>query len=380
VISALTIIVLVFTVASALAFVLNLSLFNKAVETGNYSDDTLAVSVLIPARDEADGIRETINAVLANEGVELELVVLDDQSRDATAAIVREIAAAGTRVRLVNGRPLPPGWCGKQFACYQLAGHAVHDELLFVDADVRLAPDALRRMMLQRHTAGTDLLSGFPREIVGTLGEALLIPMIYIVLLTYLPFWLMRRTNIESASAGCGQLFLTTRSAYYKAGGHSAIRSSLHDGVTLPRTYRRAELTTDVFDASEVARCRMYHGWSETWAGLSKNASEGIANARLILPFTLMMLLGYVAPVALAIQQTVEPSSNLIFYLAMAAAVISYLPRVITAFCFDRSLIAPLLSPVSILLFLGLQWVAFGRRLMGTSPVWRGRAYATKTA
>ena len=127
----------------------------------------------------------------------------------------------------------------------------------------------------------------------------MLVPLIYIVLLSYLPFELMRRTKWQAASAGCGQFFLTTRQSYEQMGGHGAIRDSLHDGITLPRAFRRAGLTTDVFDASDVASCRMYRGWWQTWQGFSKNAYEGLANPRLIVPMTGLMLVGYVAPTVL---------------------------------------------------------------------------------
>ncbi len=306
--------------------------------------------------------------------------MLDDQSRDITAAIVEGIAKQDERLRLLPGTPLPHGWCGKQYACHQLAQHAQHDELLFIDADVTLAPDAIRRCLLQQRAAGADLLSGFPRQVVGTFGEALLLPLIHVVLLTYLPFRRMRTTKRPSTSAGCGQLFLTNRRAYQESGGHAAIRASLHDGVTLPRAYRREGLTTDVFDASDLACCRMYRGWAQTIRGLMKNAHEGIANVRLIVPATLLMLMGYVAPTALALHQLFWPETDRSLAVALTAALVSYVPRLVTAARFDRAWVAALLFPLSILLFVLLQWVAFVRNRTGSRSMWRGRAYTPTTA
>lgn len=180
-----------------------------------------------------------------------------------------------------------------------------------MDADVRLAPDALARMVsfMWRQasvpavaggfqppestvrtagdspenqcastqttlsppgwkpgsTAGRDarryvaLASGVPRQELGTFSERLLLPLIHFVLLGYLPMFMMRWTRRAGFSAGCGQLFIAQAEAYHASGGHSAIRATLHDGVKLPRAFRRAGFQTDLLDATDIATCRMYH-------------------------------------------------------------------------------------------------------------------------
>lgn len=360
---------------STLLFLCNLIGFRRTRSTASRTV-VPAASVLIPARNEADQIAQTVKAVLASKEVDLEVLVLDDQSQDATASIVAEIAETDSRVRLVHGSSLPRGWCGKQYACHQLAQQAGHAELVFMDADVVLRPDAIRRCILQRRATGADLLSGFPQQVVGSLGEGLLIPMIYIVLLTYLPFLLMRKTRLAAASAGCGQLFVTDRQAYLTSGGHAAIRSSMHDGITLPRAYRRAGLRTDLVDAADVATCRMYCGWQQTCSGLLKNAHEGLASHCLIVPFTLLLGLGYVAPTALALYQWWVADQSWSLAAAAGAALTSYVPRLVTAWRYDRSWYAVPWFPAGVLLFVALQWIAWARHLSGTRSHWRGRAYA----
>ena len=122
------------------------------------------------------------------------------------------------------------------------------------------------------------LLSGFPHEETGSWLEKLLIPLIHFILLGFLPLGRMRLSKSPAFAAGCGQLFIAQRSAYESAGGHAAIRSSLHDGILLPRAFRRAGQTTDVFDATNLAECRMYRSAKEVWLGLLKNAGEGMAS------------------------------------------------------------------------------------------------------
>src|SRR5437763_10690303 len=128
---------------NAALFFRNLQLYRPPSELGDRSKTPL-VSVLIPARNEERSIRAAIDSVLSSRDVDLELIVLDDHSEDRTDSIVRE-AAGDPRVRLERAPELPAGWCGKQFACFTLAGLASHDILVFLDADVRLDPDGLSR-------------------------------------------------------------------------------------------------------------------------------------------------------------------------------------------------------------------------------------------
>ena len=146
---------------------------------------------------------------------------------------------------------------------------------------------------------GAALASGVPRQELGTLSERLLIPLIHFILLGFLPMRAMRRTRWPSMSAGCGQLFIARRDAYEQCGGHAMLRDSLHDGIKLPRVFRQAGLATDLFDATNLATCRMYHTNADTWRGLGKNATEGLAAPGTILPMTALLLGGQVLPFVL---------------------------------------------------------------------------------
>ena len=115
--------------------------------------------------------------MLASTGVDLELVVLDDASTDGTGDVVSRVAAEDARVRLVRGSPLPAGWCGKQHACWQLAGAARHDTWVFLDVDVAPAPDAVARAVAFLDASGAALASGFPRQRTACLLDRLLLPL-----------------------------------------------------------------------------------------------------------------------------------------------------------------------------------------------------------
>ena len=337
------------------------------------------VSVLVPARNEERAVERLVADVLGSRGVNLELVILDDSSEDATASIVERLAARDPRVRLVRGGPLPAGWCGKQHACWQLARAARHEIWVFLDVDVAPAPDAIARSVAFLEARGAALASGFPRQLTGSPLDWLLLPLIHFVLLGFLPLARSRQVNSPSLAAGCGQLFVTRRADYERAGGHAAIRASLHDGVKLPRAYRRAGLVTDIFDATTIASCRMYATSRDVWRGLSKNATEGIGSPATILPFTVLLAGGQVLPVVLAGWGLATgfagwPAGGPI--VALAAAGLAYLPRLLDAVRFGQSLTSAIAHPVGIVVFLAIQWVALARKALGLQTSWRGRSLA----
>lgn len=331
------------------------------------------VSVLIPARNEEANIRACLESVLANKNVTLEVLVLDDHSTDQTAALVREIAAVDSRVRLISSQPLPRDWRGKQFACHQLSQLASAPYLCFIDADVRLSGDALTRSIAFLRQSSADLVSGVPRQLTDSFSERLLVPLIHFVLLAYLPFGLMRRFQSPAFAAGCGQLFIARRASYRSIGGHRSVASSGHDGIQLPRAFRARGYRTDLFDATDLASCKMYSGASEVWAGLAKNATEGIARPTLILPFTILFLFGQVLPPILLAVSLVSGAALPFTIIFGVGTTLNYAARFACSWRFEQSWLGAALHPVAILSFLGLQWWALYQEKRGRPFYWKGR-------
>lgn len=326
-----------------------------------------AVSVLIPARNEARCIAAAVESALASEGADVEVIVMDDASTDGTAAIAARLAARDPRVRLAVAAALPAGWNGKQHACHALAGLAKNPTLLFLDADARLSADAASRAAAFLETSGAALASGVPRQEFSCALDGLLVPLIHFVLLGFLPLRRMRATADPRYAAGCGQLFIADAAAYRAAGGHAAIRGSGHDGIALPRAFRAAGFRTELFDATDLAVCAMYRTNGETWSGLGKNAAEGLAAPARIVPWTLLLLGGHVLPFVLFV---VSPG-----VVAGLAAALSLLPRVIAARRFCQPLWSAALHPCGVAVLLAVQWLAFARALAGRPSTWKGRAH-----
>lgn len=233
---------------------------------------TTPVAVLLPVRDEAPRVGACLRALLAQQGVDLEVVVLDDGSTDGTAQVVRRVAAGDPRVRLLTGRPLPNGWLGKPHACQQLADAAAPGRrvLVFVDADVVLAAHAVAATVALLEEAGLDLLSPYPRQ-ESPGATALVQPLLQWSWLTFLPLRLAERSSRPSLSAANGQLLAVRRDAYDRAGGHAAVRTAVVEDVELLRAVKRTGGRGGVCDGTALATTRMYDTWGQLVAGYTKS-------------------------------------------------------------------------------------------------------------
>lgn len=218
------------------------------------------VSVLVPARDEAERIGACLDAI---DGAD-EVIVLDDHSGDQTGRVAR---AHGARV--IDGAPLPVGWFGKPFACVQLAAAAAGDVLVFVDADVRLRPGAVRAAVRLLETTGLDLVAPHPRQEADTLAERLVQPLLQWSFLTTLPLRVAERSSRPSLSAANGQFLVVRRSSYERAGGH--VPDAVLDDLALLRAIKRTGGHGVVVDGTSLASCRMYRGWPELRDGYGKS-------------------------------------------------------------------------------------------------------------
>jgi len=344
----------------------NLPLYRVPPRPGRLLTST--VSILIPARDEEANIGSAVRDALAQDAVELEVVVLDDGSTDRTADIVAKLAAEDPRVRLVEGADLPEGWIGKQHACARLAEHATGDWLLFQDADVRLAPDAALRLVAYGEARGVDLLSGIPRQVTRTLGERLIIPVIHFVLLGYLPMLGVRFSASPAFAAGVGQLMLMRAQTYRNVGGHGATRARIHDGMALAQLFRRQGHRTDLMDLTSLARCRMYDSFRDTWNGFAKNVHEGMGSPGAIGPWTVLLLGGHVVPwIGLFF------ADGRAFELFLGAVMLSMAARFVLMARFAQDGLGALAHPVGVALTVAIQWYGLARWAMKRPVAWKGR-------
>jgi hypothetical protein len=214
------------------------------------------------------------------------------------------------------------------------------------------------------------MVSGVPRQVIGSLGEALTVPAINLLLLGYLPGGGRASTARASLAAACGQMVLCERRAYEAIGGHASVRGVLHDGLALARRFRGAGHRTEVVDGAPLADCRMYRTFAEAWAGFSKNAREGMATPLGLPVWTVLLAGAHLWPWALL------PDGP-----ALAAILLMLgLRTAITVRAREPLWTIPL-HPLTMLVALVIQWWALARWAVGKPAGWKGRAYpATRAA
>jgi hypothetical protein len=323
------------------------------------------VSVLIPARDEASRIAGCLRAVLASTHLaDLEVIVLDDGSRDGTADLARAAVADDPRVRVVTGRPPPEGWLGKPYACAQLAELADGSILVFLDADVTVSPDGLARSVALLRSSGLDLVSPYPRQLAVGAAERLVQPLLQWSWLTLLPLRPAERSARPSLAAANGQLLCCDRAAYLRAGGHASVRTDVLDDIALLRQIKRTGGRGVVADGTQIATTRMYEGWPQLRDGYAKSLWAAGGSPIGSAGQCALLAAVYVLPAAAALRGSRAGAAG---YLAGVAG------RVVTGRRTGARIVPDALAhPVSILVLIQLTALSWWRRRRGTAS-WKGR-------
>lgn len=248
------------------------------------------VSVLIPARNEAHQIEVCLESLSAQTYTNLEIIVLDDCSEDGTADVVKDCgftdSTFGSR-RLIRGEPLPRGWAGKPWACYQLSRQASGKYLLFTDADTVHHPESVESAIAMALKHRTHLLSVWPHQITVTWAEKLVIPVIYMMAFAFIPFWFLRLAQAapvqfrwmanrfwERSAVANGQFMLFKREAYEHLGTHEKVKHHLVEDVALSReVLKRLSRGWRLVNADghHIVECRMHRDFFDVWEGFSKN-------------------------------------------------------------------------------------------------------------
>lgn len=332
------------------------------------------VSVLIPARNEEKNIRACIDSLLDQTYANYEIVVLDDQSTDATWAIISELAARfPARVRAVQGEPLAGmGWLGKPHAMQQLSRHARGDYLFFTDADTVHGRQSITWAVTNMESHKADCVSGYVLQEMGTLGEQCIVPATYIMSTMLLPLWLIAALPAPGISFAIGQAIMFRRRAFEAIGGYEHVRGTISDDLAIAREMKKAGFKQVFLDVRRHVRCRMYDGYRASFNGMSKNIYDLARHRSVFFAAAVTLLVTFVVlPLILLPVQllTGNPGAErtilcvALFLLAWALAL------------YDRGMRwwTPFLYPVLFLHLLYMAWWSFARALTGRGVTWKGR-------
>ena len=289
-------------IASILGLILvNLILNLKSIRTpstrARLPDKPPLISVLVPARNEENNIDNCLESLRSQDYPNFEVVVLDDNSVDNTAAIVAGYAQRDNRIRMIRGKPLPDEWAGKPFACQQLAEEAKGDWFLFVDADTVHASHMLRSVLALAMQLKTSMLSGFPRQLNRSLPQKIAVPLIYFVIVGWVPLWWIHRSRSKMASIAIGQFLFFSREEYWRIGGHEVVKARILDDIWMGIEVARAGGRHVAVDLSSVVFCDMYPTALAMWHGLVRCIYSVVAITPLLL-FVLIFFATfvYIAP------------------------------------------------------------------------------------
>lgn len=229
------------------------------------------VAIIVPARDESANIGACLAALLAQDYPRLAIVVVDDESTDDTAAIVRRLGTQDRRIVLMQSPPLPPGWTGKVNAC-AAGARAVADAaewLCFVDADIRAQPALIASAICAASREAIDLLTLAPRQELQSFAERLVLPCGFYLLSFSQNLARMQAADSDDAAA-TGQFMLIRRAAYEDVGGHAAVSRSIVEDIDLARLMKRRGHCVLMQDATALMSVRTYMGWATLWPGLAR--------------------------------------------------------------------------------------------------------------
>lgn len=322
------------------------------------------VSVIIPARDEERTIERTVRAFLAQTYPELEIIVVNDRSVDRTG----EILAGVGGITVVDNEEPPAGWLGKPWALHQGSRRATGELLLFVDADVIYAPDAITAAVARKETSGVALLALFPRLETHGFWEHVVMPNLTVFAFTFIPLWLVNRTRIRLLAIGGGPGNLVGREDYDAVNGHESLKDAVVDDIALARLMRRNGWRTEAVRAERHVTVRMYHGLGEIVRGFTKNGFAVFGYDYFVAAlFLAMAFVFHLLPFALALTGNA---------LALATVALIALTRLILYAAFgyrlDNAVLGhPLMIGIWCWIVLRSIWFTGIRRQLH----WRGRTY-----
>jgi chlorobactene glucosyltransferase len=237
--------------------------------------DGSGVTVIIPARNEAPRIGRCLEGLVAQGLPRLEVIVLDDGSTDGTAEIAESFADRLRGLRVLAGAPLPDGWAGKPWACWQGAGAAGGEWLLFLDADTAPQPGMIGALLRHATTHRADFVTLLALLELETFWERIIMPSFVALIQAVLPLDRVNDPRSELAMAN-GQCILVRREVYVATDGHRAVRDSVLEDVRLAQTIKRAGYKLQAAAGPDLLRVRMYTNLSEIAEGLRKNAVAGV--------------------------------------------------------------------------------------------------------
>ncbi len=342
-----------------------------------------SVTIIVPARNEERGIEACVRSLVDQSYANYDVVVVDDGSEDATPAILQRLAAESPRLRVMRAPSLPPGWVGQTWAWQTGAGQATGEWLLFTDADTEHEPGMLAAVIAFAESRGLDMLSLITAQTLGSWGERIVLPAIFIVSLQTGGSLEEANDPQSPVAMANGQFILIRRAVYETAGGFGMIRGEVLNDGALARLIKGHGYRIMLADGRHWVRTRMYHSLGEIWRGFSKNAFFAVKQslARVLVGAALLLglSLGPFVLAGLAVTWLVTGTGNFWAWLALLFGGLGIVWQMVRgvgmAYSMRISLGYGLLHPLGLIILAGILLNSAFLILSGRGVTWKGRGY-----
>jgi chlorobactene glucosyltransferase len=340
------------------------------------------VSVIVPARNEAPNLSGCLSSLLHSSYDAREIILVNDHSEDGTGEIAHALAERlGDELRVIDGAPLPDGWSGKAWACWQGYREARGELLLFTDADTRHDPRLLGHAVGALQAKKADLVSVLPRLVLNTMLERLIMPHIWFLLSARHALHALwtRHPSMPQRTLVNGQFLLITREAYEAVGGHESVSGAVMEDIRLAQRLLANKRRVYLAFAENLMEARLFRSVGDAIQGLAKNVAGGVrAGVRpalaavvkwAVAPFFIVM---WVAPPAGLVYNLLAGFGGAFRTWALIATGLSFLFWVAVHLRLRLSGVAALFYPVGAALAAALFLQA---AVLGGRVVWKGRVY-----
>ena len=353
-------------------------LWLKKIPTKKNIPKSKLVSILIPARNEADVIESTIKSIINQSYQNYELIILDDNSSDTTESIIQKHAKSNPKIELINGLSLPEGWLGKNWACHQLSEKAEGEYILFIDADTNLDKFILEDSVIALQKEKIDLLSLVPGRDTKLIADHAMKKIISWFIVCWLPMKLAIKLNAPFLSATFGQFMLFKKSSFNDIGGFEAIKDNPVDDFQLGRNIKKNLFKWMLYDAAFRITTRTYNTNKDLISGYSKNIFPAVGYSISIFVVIFLILISFVLgstiPIilfALGILQNQQ-----LILLCISLLILLFISWGIVTIRFKYSIFTPFSFPLLISLIFLLALRSFIDNVFYSST-WKGRSYRT---
>ena len=330
------------------------------------------VSVFIPMRNEEKNAENCLEGLRNQSYKNYEILVLDDNSTDNTASILKKIAAEDKRIKVFTGSPLPDDWYGKPFALHQLSLQANGEIFFFTDADTIHSPESISWAVTNMSALKTDMITGYIGQIFKEFGEIVTVPLRYFLTGFIIPIFLNRITRVHWFSIAIGQYIVIKSDVFRAIGGCEAFRKKTSEDMYMAQHVKKLGYSIRFLNITKYVKCRMYEGYRCAIEGIGKNVFDFLGKNTLIIFLMAVCVLFFVFLPFVLLFICIFINSQWLFLILLVNVLYTLTwffifldQRINWWYCF--------LWPLMCLNLLYMAWWSWYRTISGKGFLWKGR-------